>query len=649
MASAEQYAEWIVSNQDKKGTPEFETVAQAYKVARDEPQQQAAPESSALDRAGRVAGLGVRAAVRGITAIPTLMAEGVAAPLRALTGGKYFPSPSATLARGMTQVGLPEPETPVERFSTDVSSAIGGLSAPLQLARTVASGAGAVPTLGQRIAEQFTRNPLSQGVAATTGGAGASVARESGAGPMGQLAAGLAGALAPSVATSLVSGTANVGRALLDPVHEAGQKRILGGLIRREAGELPEDVIAKLREAQPLIPGSSPTAAQVARSGGIAALERSAAQADAGTHSQRVMEQNAARLNALRNIAGDETKMGAAEAAREQAASPLYDVAKRASVTSDSTLRTLLSRPSMKSAWERALRLAKENGEEIKLGVDEPAKRVEGLILGSSGKPLSSKMLPATNATFTGRGLHYLKMGLDDLLDDPTSSIGKFEKHAIMDTREKLGEWLGTKIPEYATARKTYEVLSKPIAQMKLGQALLQKLEPALTEGNLPVRMRAASYAEALRKGDDLAKQITGFKGATLENTLSAEQIATLKAVRDDLARTAIASDLGRGVGSNTFQNIAQENLFQSAGIQGLPQLLSRPVQLTNYLMRGVYGSANREMRDKLSDVLLDPQATAAAMTASRPGTLQELAARLSQGRGPVAASAPVLFGITPQ
>lgn len=34
MATAEQYAQWIVSNQDKKGTPEFETVSKAYQEAK---------------------------------------------------------------------------------------------------------------------------------------------------------------------------------------------------------------------------------------------------------------------------------------------------------------------------------------------------------------------------------------------------------------------------------------------------------------------------------------------------------------------------------------------------------------------------------------------------------------------------------------
>ena len=34
MASATDYANWIVNNEDKKGTPEFNTVVQAYQEAK---------------------------------------------------------------------------------------------------------------------------------------------------------------------------------------------------------------------------------------------------------------------------------------------------------------------------------------------------------------------------------------------------------------------------------------------------------------------------------------------------------------------------------------------------------------------------------------------------------------------------------------
>ena len=36
MANAERYAQWIVDNQDKQGTPEFDTIAAAYRAARAE-------------------------------------------------------------------------------------------------------------------------------------------------------------------------------------------------------------------------------------------------------------------------------------------------------------------------------------------------------------------------------------------------------------------------------------------------------------------------------------------------------------------------------------------------------------------------------------------------------------------------------------
>ena len=45
MATADEYAAWIVQNADKKGTPEFDTVAQAYQLAKSEVSTNAAPLS----------------------------------------------------------------------------------------------------------------------------------------------------------------------------------------------------------------------------------------------------------------------------------------------------------------------------------------------------------------------------------------------------------------------------------------------------------------------------------------------------------------------------------------------------------------------------------------------------------------------------
>jgi hypothetical protein len=52
MAKAEQYAQWIVANQNKKGTPEFETVAAAYREAK----QLEAGDTAAQRKEAREAG-----------------------------------------------------------------------------------------------------------------------------------------------------------------------------------------------------------------------------------------------------------------------------------------------------------------------------------------------------------------------------------------------------------------------------------------------------------------------------------------------------------------------------------------------------------------------------------------------------------------
>lgn len=77
MATAEEYAAWIVKNADKKGTPEFETVAKAYRAAAPEGSaaqyiaEGGAARRAAAYKAGRAEGDAIQMAV------PNLVAGGV--------------------------------------------------------------------------------------------------------------------------------------------------------------------------------------------------------------------------------------------------------------------------------------------------------------------------------------------------------------------------------------------------------------------------------------------------------------------------------------------------------------------------------------------------------------------------------------------
>ena len=57
MATSEQYAAWIVKNKDLKGTPEFETVAKAYELSKQQPAESAKPAEMPNPEGERLANL----------------------------------------------------------------------------------------------------------------------------------------------------------------------------------------------------------------------------------------------------------------------------------------------------------------------------------------------------------------------------------------------------------------------------------------------------------------------------------------------------------------------------------------------------------------------------------------------------------------
>ncbi len=396
-----------------------------------------------------------------------------------------------------------------------------------------------------------------------------------------RLQAGFGGAVGASILPAAVK-LGKVGMAAIDPMTEAGKQKIMGRVLRTAAGAQAEDAAQKLAAARELVPGSRPTVAQVAESPGLAAFERGiASAAPGGAYGQRAIEQNAARLNALRQIAGDEGQKTFFEAARDQAAKELY---KRAfsepmqPITSamKGEVTKLLRRPAIQQAMREARQLALNEG--IKL----------------------------TDKTSV-RGLHYAKMALDDQISAAQRAGKGAEVRALIGTRDKLVNLIERLSPTYGEARVTFREMSRPINQMEIGEQFVRALEPAVQNPMLPARVNASSFARAARDADLIAQRATGFPGAKAENILTPEQLATINAVREDLARAAFASDAGRVSGSNTAQNLSMENLARSAGVEGFPNLLSRPVQIMEYLARSIYRRADDEMRQRLAEAMLDP------------------------------------------
>lgn len=406
-----------------------------------------------------------------------------------------------------------------------------------------------------------------------------------------------AGAAVPAAGAVL-----KTGKAFLEPLTEKGREAVTGRLLNRVSGNQAQQVAQRLAQAGELIPGSAPTAAQVAQSGGIAALERAAAQANPEAYTLRAMEQASARLNALRGIAGDDVKMAAAVADRKAAKQALYAAADMGVAPIDSGFTSLLKRPQFAQAVSEAQTLAKNSG------LDDIFFR------DAKGQPVA----------LIGQGGHFIKKALDEVAEPGAKTYtGRAGASAAGDTNKLFQDWLEKSVPEYAQAKAVYAQKSAPINQMQIGQALLEKARPALADFGALGRESGATFANAVRNGDALAAKATGFSGSTMKDVLTPQQMATVENIAKDLARKANSQDLGRGVGSDTFQKIAMSNIAEQSG---MPRMMGGLLNLPGVgrATRWAYEDADKKMQGLLADALLDPKASAKLMTESTRGLLAD-------------------------
>jgi hypothetical protein len=240
--SAEKYAQWIVENQDKQGTSEFETVAAAYKAARNQtPQaQQATQEPSLLQKLGKgVADYARRSvaekanlaagAVRGAGSIGATILAPVDAAARALGVQNELIGRTdrrEAMTEGLRSMGA-DPESAafqVGKIGTEIAGTAGAGSA-------LAKGLGMIPGVASRapaLINALRTSGMTTGAApVTTGAKAADLALRAGA-------AGTTGALAGGMINPEEAGTAGAISAaipLVAPAARSGAtaaRKILG-------------------------------------------------------------------------------------------------------------------------------------------------------------------------------------------------------------------------------------------------------------------------------------------------------------------------------------------------------------------------------------------------------------------------------------
>ena len=205
-------ATYVVTAPDGKEyeitAPEGATQEQILAYVQQNYAQAAQPQPRTVGQdIARQVGLTARAGITGLTAIPAMMADPVAAAINQAAGRQVMALPSQGIQTLMTAAGLPEPEGRLERAVQTGAAAMAGL--PPQAA--LAKGTPALAPLAQ--------NLLPQTAAAAAGGTAAQLAseavQEATENPIASVIAGLA---AGTVAGAAAGKTAGVSAAKREPL-----------------------------------------------------------------------------------------------------------------------------------------------------------------------------------------------------------------------------------------------------------------------------------------------------------------------------------------------------------------------------------------------------------------------------------------------
>jgi hypothetical protein len=291
MATAEQYAQWLVDNQDKKGTPDFETVKKAYLEVRP------STASEKIEGAGRGVNVGLAdvlgAPVDAINQLPRLLnllpgEQGFGTITENPVGG------SQSIRNAMTNLfdlgyqnieDLPKDQRPFAQGGEVFGQTVGTILPVFGAARNVSALDATVKAAPKSNIVSQTVDDIVKTTAANPGttaavetglalapSVGAGLAEQARPGdPTTRMYGELAGAFSPVVlSTVLPTLTANITRAL-GTLTPSGRERQAAKLVQTDQLERGADLTAeakKLREAK-----GSGTAGQVTGNQGFLAIE----------------------------------------------------------------------------------------------------------------------------------------------------------------------------------------------------------------------------------------------------------------------------------------------------------------------------------------------------------------------------------------
>lgn len=578
------------------------------------------PRSSGADNDIRSLGLGTRSTIKGLAGLPTVLADSLGHAINYGIYGinkafdtdiGYLPKTSASIDQGLTQLGLPTPQTDKEKLYAAMQEGGASVLGSYGLGGLAKQGG----QVAQKVGQVMQAEPAKQMTAALAGAGATEAAAQQGAGPVTQSLVGLgAGIMAPSalaggkhLAGSGLRGT----KAMINPLSRAGQEHIVGNTLRQMAGN-DEAAINALRQGRNIIPGSQQTLAQRTQDLGLASAERSmmntrtASRDAAADFAERFSQQNTARSQLMDFLAGTDDDLELAITRRSQAARKAVE-----GIKTQSTGKQINTKPAidyiddvLKSgdgknpAIERALKQVRaklhNEGGDLETDFDQ-VYGVRKFANRGFNKSIDKFNATPEEKDLLQAGYHLKK--INGILDNQIDEAG---------------------IPGFRQYMDKFSDASSPIERMQVLQKMNKDLRNAKidTEGNYFI-----SQPKLMRQ---LMK-----KEKELKKVLSPEQMTWLRKILKDMDK-GLVHDKIKPRGSDTFSNMTGANVIgEMLAGRGdtAPEFIKPLLRPLNW----IYQVPDETMHGMLVDAFLDPELALRLMSKGTPKNIEMISESLKR------------------
>jgi hypothetical protein len=384
-----------------------------------------------------------------------------------------------------------------------------------------------------------------------------------------QLGAGAVLGVLTQGGISLASKTGSFLKDLANPLTKKGRENILRERLKELSGPELDKVVEAAKNIDELVPGSKPTLAQAVSdlptATGLSSFEQKIASVPGVSplFAQRSAQQEVARETLIRNFAKTPEQLKLAELARSLDADRNYGLAFSYSVTANPKLAKIATNPYFQDAMPDAIKLAEAKGISAKTDLTE--------------------------------FLQGVKISLDKQLSRTgDAALAKAEKAQVARVKSELLQWLKAKNPLFEKARAQFAEASSPINEMQVGQYLLGKLRTPLDQE------RAGAFGLAVKDAASTIKRSTGeTRFDNLGQIINKQAEKDVNSVLADLIRTqkAVASGKKTSLGSLVIDEST-----------GIGNFLSRPVMLTNNLLKLLKKDIIPEINQQAAELMLNPQ-----------------------------------------